>query len=130
MTPPTPPTRADVAAHWSALGRGNETREAVHVWTLHWVEGDGAFSDLEPPWETGLQYLHGFDLCTDPTSPSLLRHGRAGAVDWYPSHDAIGGGLARWQEMCDRYDADPEGWTRGIREQIRARAEGWDAGGR
>ncbi|WP_406865067.1 hypothetical protein ABZO31_33345 [Streptomyces sp. HUAS MG47] len=114
MTDPKPPTRADVAARWHALVRGETTREAVHAWTVHWVEGEGAFADFAPLVETGLQYLHGFDLCRDPARPSVLWHGEAGEGEWYHADDAVAAGLAHWQRMCERHDADPEGWARAI----------------
>jgi hypothetical protein len=115
---PLPPGRAEVAAQWRALASGEVTREAVHAWAILWVEGDGAFADFEDPLiETALQYLHGFDLCRDPDRPGVVWHGTSGEGEWYHSLDDITGGFTRWQEKCALYDADPQGWSRAVRER-------------
>lgn len=118
-----PPGRAEVAARWRALARGEVTREAVHAWAVPWVEGEGALARFEDPLVlTALQYLHGFDLCRDPQRPGALWHGAAGEGEWYRSLDDITSGLTRWQGYCVLYDADPGGWIRMRREQARAAA--------
>ncbi|MGW6915859.1 hypothetical protein ACWGB8_18890 [Kitasatospora sp. NPDC054939] len=131
-TAPVPPGRAEVAAQWRALVAGEVTREAAHAWAVPWVEGEGAFADFEDPLVvTALQYLHGFDLRRDPGRPNLLRHdllrhGAAGEGEWCRSPDDIADGFVRWQAKCAAYDADPQGWSRAVREQAQAlaRAEG------
>jgi hypothetical protein len=115
-----PPGRVEVAACWHALAEGEVTREEMHAWAVPWVEGDGAVADFEDPLVvTALQYLHGFDLCQDPARPGFLWHGASGDGEWYHSLDAIVGGLARWQENCALYDADPQGWVRMVGERAR-----------
>lgn len=60
MSDPSPPSRAEVAAQWTALIKGKTTREAVHAWAVPWVEGDAPVED--PMILSALTYLHGFDL--------------------------------------------------------------------
>ncbi|MFC9249474.1 hypothetical protein ACFT7S_37140 [Streptomyces sp. NPDC057136] len=118
---PLLPGRAEVAARWSALASGEVTREAVHAWAFPWVEGEGAFTDFEEPLVlTGLQYLHGFDLCRDPGRPHIVRHGTLGEGEWVASLDDIIGRFAHWQEQCALYDADPQGWSQAVLERARA----------
>ncbi|MFD3651986.1 hypothetical protein [Streptomyces sp. NPDC058620] len=118
---PFPPGRAEVAAQWRALASGEVTREAVHAWAFRWVEGEGAFTDFEEPLVlTGLQYLHGFDLCCDPDRPDVVRHGTSGEGEWVASLNDVADGLAHWEEQCALYDADPQGWSRAVRERARA----------
>ncbi|MGW6210378.1 hypothetical protein [Streptomyces sp. NPDC055109] len=127
-TPLLPPSREEVTTRWRALAAGAVTREAMHGWAASWVERDGAASSLTPLVLAALQHLHGFDLCRDPSRPSLLRHGTTGEGEWVHSLDDIAGGLARWQGACDLYDADPQGWSEAVREQARALVRPEDAG--
>ncbi|MFB6523081.1 hypothetical protein [Streptomyces sp. NPDC056401] len=116
-----PPGRVEVAARWHALARGEVTRETVHAWAVPWVEGEGALVDFEDPLVvTALQYLHGFDLCQDPSRPGVVWHGTAGEGEWCHSPDDIANGLTRWQAKCALYDEDPQGWIQAVREQARA----------
>ncbi|MFD7032418.1 hypothetical protein ACFWAR_30750 [Streptomyces sp. NPDC059917] len=118
---PLPPGRAEVAARWQALARGEVTREAVHAWAVPWVEGEGALVDFEDPLVlTALQYLHGFDLCRDPGAPGVLRHGTTGEGEWYRSPDDVAAALTRWRANCALHDEDPAGWIRAVRERARA----------
>lgn len=123
-----PPSREEVAAQWRALAAGDVTREAVHGWAAQWVEGEGASVGLAPLVLTALQHLHGFDLCRDPSRPGVHWHGASGEGEWVNSLDDIAGGLARWQETCDLYDADPQGWSQTVREQVRALVRAREAG--
>lgn len=118
--PLLPPSREEVATQWRALAAGAATREAMHRWAAPWVERNGASGSLTPLVLTALQHLHGFDLCQDPSRPSVLRHGTTGEGEWVHSLDDIAGGLARWQRACDLYDADPQSWSEAVREQSRA----------
>lgn len=128
--PRTPPGRAEVAAWWRALVAGEVSREGAHAWAAPWVEGDGGPADFADPLVvTALQYLHGFDLRRDPGRPGELWHGAAGEEgEWYRPREDIAAGLARWERNCALYDADPEGWLRGIREQARAVLRAEEAG--
>ncbi|MGV9383352.1 hypothetical protein ACWDRB_46585 [Nonomuraea sp. NPDC003707] len=123
-SPLPPPSREDAAARWRALAAGDMTREAVHAWAAPWVEGEGASADCPPLVLTALQYLHGFDLCRDPSRPGVVWHGPAGEGEWLHSPDDICDGLARWQEKCELYDADPQGWMQAARQQARALVQG------
>lgn len=115
---PLPPTRAEVAAQWRALIDGETTREAVHTWTVPWVEGEGA--STEPLVSSALVRLHGFDLCrADPNRPDMLRHGASGEGAWLHSPEHITAEFARWQAECVRHDADPAAWRRAVRERVR-----------
>ncbi|MFG2454740.1 hypothetical protein ACGFSG_35820 [Streptomyces sp. NPDC048512] len=125
--PSLPPGRAEVAVLWQALAAGTVTREAVHGWAAPWVESDEASGSVSPLVLTALQHLHGFDLCRDPSSPSILWHGMTGEGQWTHSRDDITVGFARWLRACDLHDADPQGWSKAIREQARAGARPEDA---
>ncbi|MFC1411549.1 hypothetical protein ACEZCY_20025 [Streptacidiphilus sp. N1-12] len=120
-----PPGRVEVAVQWCALVQGTVTREAAHAWATPWVEGDGASADFEDPLVvTALQHLHGFDLCRAPGRPGVVWHGTSGEGEWCHSPDDIASQLTRWQEKCARYDADPQGWLRMVREQASAFIKG------
>lgn len=67
------PLRASVEAAWRSVAAGQRTRESVHNWSVPWVEGH---LEVDRPRDlmvgTGLQYLHGLDMTTDPASPGLI----------------------------------------------------------
>jgi hypothetical protein len=126
--PPPPPSREEVAARWRALAADEVTREAVHAWAASRVESARASADCAPLVLTALQSLHGFDLRRDPSRPGVLWHGTQCEGEWVHSLDDIGGELARWQEKCELYDADPEGWTQAVRWQARALVQARETG--
>lgn len=84
------------------------------------MEGEGASADCPPLVLMALQYLHGFDLCRDPSRPGVVWHGTSGEGGRVHSLDDIRDGLALWQEKCELYDADPQGWMQAVRQQARA----------
>ena len=117
MSDPSPPSRAEVAARWTALTKGETTREAVHAWAVPWVEGDVPVED--PMILSALTYLHGFDLTRHPDHPAWAAHGGDG--HYLHSRAHIADELTRWQTRCDEYDADPRGWTERAHELARRR---------
>ena len=109
------PSRPDVEAIWYDLIAGTVTREAVHAWTVRWVEdrweevSDGLV-------ESGLQALHGFDLTYDLGRPNLVRHGPGDCH--VHSDDDVRESFNRWMACCELRDRDPERYAQSVRDQV------------
>jgi len=122
---PPAPTREQIEGRWLALIEGRVSREAVHEWSVQWVEPwraqRGVDNDVyvdDPMVWNGLLCLHGFDMTAQPERPNLVKHGPPGL--YVHSHQHIVAELSRWRTRCVDYDADPEGFRRRARERIEA----------
>ncbi|MFC5752293.1 hypothetical protein [Actinomadura rugatobispora] len=111
-----PPSRTEVEARWIALTTGSATREAVHAWTLQWVEGEHA-TVTDPMVWSALLRLHGFDMTATPEAPNMIGHGGRGRYVHPDAH--IARELACWRVACREYDADPTAWLQRTRDQAK-----------
>ena len=116
----TPPSRQDIEAWWRGLIDGDVAREAAHDWAeplmfAHYAEQPDMMV------MTALQYLHGFDLTSDPREPNITRHGPPG--QYRRSTDDIARELSRWLVNCEDYDRDPDDYRRRAKARGQAAAD-------
>ena len=92
----------------AAVAGGSLPREAVHDWTVSWVEGGvGPLPDVMV--SRAMTSLHGFDMAaSDPSRPSLLHHGPPGV--YYRALAEVQAELDAWRGECAEYDTDPDAW--------------------
>ena len=93
------------------------SREAVHEWSVQWVEDEDARVD-DAMVLSALRSLHGFDMTYRPERPNLVKHGPPGL--YVHSHEHIVAELSRWRTRCVEYDADPDGFRRRALERLEA----------
>jgi hypothetical protein len=58
---PQAPTRGQIEDRWLALIEGRMSREAVHEWSVQWVEDERVDVGDAMVWDA-LVHLHGFDM--------------------------------------------------------------------
>jgi hypothetical protein len=114
---PSAPTRGEIEEHWLALIEGQTTREAVHEWSVQWVENEDVHVP-DPSVRDALLRLHGFDMTYRPERPGLVTHGPPGL--YVHSQQHIVDELSRWRASCVEYDADPVGFRRRALERAAA----------
>jgi len=93
------------------------SREAVHEWSVQWVEDERVDVGDAMVWNA-LLHLHGFDMTAQPERPNLVSHGPPGL--YVHSHQHIVAELSRWRTRCVGYDANPDGFRRRARERFEA----------
>ena len=124
-TVPSAPSRTDVEATWESLLAGRITREDAHAWAVPWVDGESD-APLDTMTFSGLEHLHGFDLRYDPERPGIAQHGRG--APYLHSQQDMAEAFARWRRDSARYDADPIGYLRKVRQQALAALEAEERG--